>query len=176
MSEEKKVLRKWGYHPTEEARIFELAEGEDLPEGWAPRPIPTEEVSEPVSDESEGSDESEDGDEGSDDLAAENESLKAQVEDLTAQLEAANQRIAELEGAGNEETKEEAETTDPDLKIPHPGAPKPDLVEIPEDWAQTGAGTHFRRIKIAKLIDPEAEVSSDDAAIAIIEAELAKRG
>lgn len=174
MSEEMKVLRKWGYHPTEEARIFELAEGEDLPEGWAPRPIPTEEVSDPASDESEGSDGSEEGDEDSGDLAAENEGLKAQVEDLTAQLETANQRIAELEGAGSDETEEETE--DEELTIPHPGAPKPELVEIPEDWAQTGAGTHFKRIKLAKKIDPEAEVSGDAVAIAIIQAELAKRG
>ena len=37
MSEEKKTIRKWGYHPTEDARIFELSEGADLPEGWADR-------------------------------------------------------------------------------------------------------------------------------------------
>jgi hypothetical protein len=172
MSEEKKTIQKWGYHPTEEARIFELSEGEDLPEGWAARPVPLEDAPDPAaSDEPDSSDDGGEGD--TSDLEAENASLKEQVADLeaenaslTAQLEAARAELAES-------------ADDEDLNIPHPGAPKePKLVEIPEDWAEKGAGNHFKRIALAKTINPDmAElIKTDEDAIGIIKAELEKRG
>lgn len=32
------TIPTWGYHPTEEPRIFDLKPGEKLPEGWADTP------------------------------------------------------------------------------------------------------------------------------------------
>jgi hypothetical protein len=37
---DKKTFRKWGYHPTEDDRIFDVEVGGSLPEGWAERPVP----------------------------------------------------------------------------------------------------------------------------------------
>jgi len=38
MDEVKVVIPTWGYKPCGEARIFELAAGESLPDGWSPSP------------------------------------------------------------------------------------------------------------------------------------------
>jgi hypothetical protein len=176
MSEEEKKYPKWGYHPTEEARIFELAEGEDLPEGWAARPVPTEDAPEPAtSGEPSGSDD--DGGDSDDDASAELEAENASLKEQVADLQAENASLAaQLESARAELAKG---ADDEDLTIPHPGAPKePDLVEIPEDWDATGPGKHSSRIKLAKAISPDmAElIKTDEDAIGIIKAELAKRG
>jgi len=162
MSEEKKTIRKWGYHPTEDARIFELSEGADLPEGWAARPVPTEAV-EP-SDEPEADEAIDFVETGKD--TGEIAALEAEIVTLKHQLESANARIAELEADADA------------LTIPHPGAPKeqaPDLVPIPDDWAETH---HSTRIKLAKQLSPELAdaIEKDADAIEVIKAELAKRG
>lgn len=34
MSDPKPIIPSWGYHATEEPRIFELIAGEKLPDGW----------------------------------------------------------------------------------------------------------------------------------------------
>lgn len=38
MSEEQKTTPTYGYHRTKEPQIFDLAEGESLPRGWADTP------------------------------------------------------------------------------------------------------------------------------------------
>ena len=38
MAEEKVMVRCWGYHATEDAKIFELEEGKKLPKGWYDTP------------------------------------------------------------------------------------------------------------------------------------------
>ena len=38
-----KTIPSWGYHKTKEAQIFDLAEGEKLPKGWADTPAVFEE-------------------------------------------------------------------------------------------------------------------------------------
>lgn len=38
MSDEVKVTQKWGYHRTEEPKVFDLKEGEKLPAGWEDTP------------------------------------------------------------------------------------------------------------------------------------------
>jgi hypothetical protein len=158
MSDDKKTIQKWGYHPTEEARIFTLADGEDLPEGWAARPVPKGEPEAP-----EALDSEEDPvviTEGKD--TGEIDALHAEIAGLKSELEQANARIAELE----------AELLDVEEVV------EDDLIEIPEDWAETGPGKHSSRIKLAKQLNPEmADVIEKDAdAIEVIEAELAKRG
>lgn len=49
---------------------------------------------------------------------------------------------------------------------------------IPDDWAEKGTGTHFKRIKLAKLIMPDMAdaIKTDEDAIVIIESELERRG
>lgn len=87
------------------------------------------------------------------------------------------------ESAPVDEVQEPEQVDEPELEA-EPEAVEPvDLevseeIEIPEDWAETGAGTHFKRIKLAKLLQPEmAELIKTDAdAIEIIEAELVSRG
>jgi hypothetical protein len=37
----------WGYHPNKPAQIFELAEGEKLPKGWADTPTAFDKPEEP---------------------------------------------------------------------------------------------------------------------------------
>lgn len=170
MSDDIEKVPTWGYKGSE-SKLFELGPDDELPEGWADSPTPTDAEAEPEpSGEGEGSDEG-GNDAGSDsDLEAENASLKEQVADL--QAENANLTV-QLENARAELAKG---TDDADLNIPHPGAPKePDLVEIPEDWAE---GHHSTRIKLAKTINPEmAElIKTDEDAIGIIKAELEKRG
>lgn len=146
MSDERKIPT-WGYKDGE-GKIFQLSPGESLPAGWADSPAPmAQAVSEPGPEVSE------------------------------PEADALDEGIQQDLGT--------APKADPDLDIPHPGAPKEEapeaeaeaeLVEIPEDWAVTGTGSHFRRIKLAKLIDPNAEITNDAEAIAVIEAELARRG
>ncbi len=158
MSDEKKKIQKWGYHPTEEARIFELSEGEDLPEGWAARPVPkggaqAEPEAKPEPVKPEGKD------------TGEIDGLHAEIAGLKSELEQAYARITELESFEDEE-----------LEIPHPGAPKaPNLIVIPDDWREIH---HSTRMKLAKTLSPEMAdaIEKDADAIEIIEAELAKRG
>ena len=38
MAEAKKTVPTWGYHKTEDPQIFDLKEGEKLPEGWHDTP------------------------------------------------------------------------------------------------------------------------------------------
>ena len=86
------------------------------------------------------------------------------------------------ESASVEEVQEPEQVDEPELeaetKTVEPAELEVFEVEIPEDWAETGAGTHFKRIKLAKLLQPEmAELIKTDAdAIEIIKAELADRG
>lgn len=38
MAKEEKTIPTWGYHETEQPRIFDLKEGESLPKGWEDSP------------------------------------------------------------------------------------------------------------------------------------------
>ena len=40
---EDRIIRRWGYHAKQEAKIFELKEGESLPSGWFDSPARVEE-------------------------------------------------------------------------------------------------------------------------------------
>lgn len=37
-SDDKPTVPTWGYHETEEPRVFDLKQGEDLPDGWEDTP------------------------------------------------------------------------------------------------------------------------------------------
>ena len=41
---EDRIIRRWGYHAKQEAKIFELKEGESLPSGWFDSPARVEVV------------------------------------------------------------------------------------------------------------------------------------
>lgn len=45
------MVKRWGYHPEEEARIFDLGEGETLPLGWVRSPAELGKVTYPGPDE-----------------------------------------------------------------------------------------------------------------------------
>lgn len=47
MSDDEKTYPTWGYHETEEPRIFHLKEGEDLPNGWEDTPAAFEKPAKP---------------------------------------------------------------------------------------------------------------------------------
>ena len=37
-----KIVPTWGYHTDGRSQIFQLEEGENLPEGWSDAPVPVE--------------------------------------------------------------------------------------------------------------------------------------
>lgn len=94
--------------------------------------------------------------------------LIAQKDTRIAELEA---ELATYKLTADAEDGIEPETVDPDLEIPHPGAPK--AVAIPADWREIH---HSSRIKLAKSLPGGDQVVSNDDAIALIELELERRG
>lgn len=125
-----KTHQTWGYHPTQEARIFELAEGETLPEGWADVPVPMD-VSEIDDEPSDGSDWEKlyvAADLRAKALEIETASLKEELSALLEQMSA-------------------APMDDPELAIPQRGA-EPE----PEHWSKLH---HSTRIRMAKEIAPD---------------------
>lgn len=123
-----KIHRTWGYHPTQEARIFDLAEGETLPEGWADVPVPK--------DASEVDDEPSDGSDWEQlyiaaDLRA--KALEIESASLKEELSALKDQVVASEMA------------DPDLEIPRRG-------DEPEHWSKLH---HSTRIRMAKEIAPD---------------------
>lgn len=159
MSDEIEKVPTWGYKGAE-SKLFELGPDETLPEGWADAPTPTEPIEEPA----ESAEVATEPSEGEGKDTGEVDALHAEIAGLKSELEQAYARISELE-AELLDVEEATETED-------------DLIEIPDDWAETGPGKHSSRIKLAKQLNPEmADVIEKDAdAIEVIEAELAKRG
>lgn len=142
---EKKIIRRWGYHPTEPARIFEISEGDDLPEGWADRPFPTV-ASEEV--------------DAADDAVTTSDDQRVAAAELRAkELEQENASLKEEVSSLQEQLAQVASA---------------DVIEIPDDWREGHHSPRIKLAKLLNPEFAEAIIKDADA-IEVIEAELKSR-
>ena len=131
---EKKTFKKWGYHPTEPARVFNVEVGGTLPEGWAERPVPMEasETEAPDAD------------------ASDWEQLFIQADTRAKALEIENASLKEELSALKDQMA--AKEPDPDLQIPQRGGEPQAFEGLPKDWRELH---HSTRIRMAKALAPD---------------------